>query len=66
MGCIFSCWGDEPELLLTDKERETIANKRLQYIENKFSQKPIDKTRRIDIPFKEDRIRDQYIKDWRD
>ena len=70
MGCLFSCCRyDKIDTAptLTDQEKENIANKRLQYLENKFPpQKPIDKTKSIDIPNREDKKHLQYIKDWRD
>lgn len=52
---------------LTDQEKENIANKRLQYLENKYPpQKPLNKTKSIDIPVKDEKKHEQYIRDWRD
>ena len=70
MGCLFSCCKyDKIDTTpnLTNQEKENIANKRLQYLDNKFPpQKPIDKTKSIDIPDREEKKHLQYIKDWRD
>lgn len=70
MGCLFSCCRyDEIDTTpnLTNQEKENIANKRLQYLDNKFPPlKPIDKTKSIDIPNREEKKHLQYIKDWRD
>jgi len=75
MGCLFSCCKmneseehkNESSPTLTDQEKDDIANKRLQYIANKYPpQKPLDKTKSIDIPYREEKKHDQFIRDWRD
>lgn len=75
MGCLFSCCKSNKEKNhknesipnLTNQEKEEIANKRLQYINNKYPpQKPMDKTKSIDIPIRDEKRHQQYIKDWRD
>lgn len=72
MGCLFTCCRsniDKKELIpnLTEQEKESIANKRVQYLENKYPpQKPLDPTKRIDIPVNVERKHEQYIRDWRD
>lgn len=74
MGCLFSCCRYEPDdnkidttPVLTEQEKEDVANKRLQYIENKYQpQKPINKFKSNDIPYKEEKKHEQYIRDWRD
>lgn len=63
---IFSCCKEKSKNL-SDQEREDIANKRVQYLENKYPpQKPIDSTKKMDIIMKEDKRHEQYIKDLRD
>jgi len=76
MGCLFTCcksnrinkeYKTESTPSLTNQEKESIANKRLQYLENKYPpQKPLDKTKSIDIPVRDERRHQQYIQDWRD
>jgi len=73
MGCLFSCCKNNKDYKidslpnLTEQEKESIANKRMQYLENKYPpQKPINPTKRIDIPVNNEKRHEQYIRDWRD
>lgn len=71
MGCLFSCckYKNKTDSTppLTEQEKEDIASKRIQYLENKYPpQKPLDKTKSIDIPIRDEKKHEQYIRDWRD
>lgn len=58
---------DIDSMTLNDEEKEMIASKRLENINNKYpAQKPFDHSKRIDNSQRDEKDRDQYIKDLKD
>ena len=62
MGNIFCCCCKKKDRGLSVEERQTIANKRLQYLESKPVTKPLDKTKRVEI-INEDKKHEHYLRD---